>query len=78
MICSFNLIHYETAFKVDIFIRKLRAFDTKAGLTISSSTRRLKNQSIFGGAMNWSAHSRKWKVAALRDMLSLRRARHDG
>ena len=24
---SFNLIHYETAFKVDIFIRKLRAFD---------------------------------------------------
>lgn len=25
---SFNLIHYETAFKVDIFIRKLRDFDT--------------------------------------------------
>jgi len=24
---SFNLIHYETAFKVDIFIRKSRAFD---------------------------------------------------
>jgi hypothetical protein len=24
---SFNLIHYETAFKVDIFIRKARAFD---------------------------------------------------
>jgi hypothetical protein len=24
---SFNLIHYETAFKVDIFIRKVRAFD---------------------------------------------------
>jgi hypothetical protein len=24
---SFNLIHYETAFKVDIFIRKTRAFD---------------------------------------------------
>jgi len=24
---SFNLIHYETAFKVDIFIRKLRLFD---------------------------------------------------
>lgn len=24
---SFNLIHYETAFKVDIFIRKLRMFD---------------------------------------------------
>lgn len=24
---SFNLIHYETAFKVDIFIRKLRRFD---------------------------------------------------
>ena len=24
---SFNLIHYETAFKVDIFIRKLRTFD---------------------------------------------------
>lgn len=24
---SFNLIHYETAFKVDIFIRKLRPFD---------------------------------------------------
>ena len=24
---SFNLIHYETAFKVDIFIRKPRAFD---------------------------------------------------
>lgn len=24
---SFNLIHYETAFKVDIFIRKRRAFD---------------------------------------------------
>ncbi len=24
---SFNLIHYETAFKVDIFTRKLRAFD---------------------------------------------------
>lgn len=24
---SFNLIHYETAFKADIFIRKLRAFD---------------------------------------------------
>lgn len=24
---SFNLIHYETAFKVDIFIRKLRSFD---------------------------------------------------
>jgi hypothetical protein len=24
---SFNLVHYETAFKVDIFIRKLRAFD---------------------------------------------------
>ncbi len=24
---SFNLIHFETAFKVDIFIRKLRAFD---------------------------------------------------
>jgi hypothetical protein len=24
---NFNLIHYETAFKVDIFIRKLRAFD---------------------------------------------------
>lgn len=24
---SFNLIHYETAFKVDVFIRKLRAFD---------------------------------------------------
>jgi hypothetical protein len=24
---SFNLIHYETAFKVDIFIQKLRAFD---------------------------------------------------
>lgn len=24
---SFNLIHYETAFKVDIFIRKLRVFD---------------------------------------------------
>jgi len=24
---SFNLIHYETAFKVDIFIPKLRAFD---------------------------------------------------
>ncbi len=24
---SFNLIHYETAFKVDIFIRKLRAYD---------------------------------------------------
>lgn len=24
---SFNLIHYETAFKVDIFIRKWRAFD---------------------------------------------------
>lgn len=24
---SFNLIHYATAFKVDIFIRKLRAFD---------------------------------------------------
>ncbi|MFZ5515590.1 MAG: hypothetical protein ACOY90_03065 [Candidatus Zhuqueibacterota bacterium] len=24
---SFNLIHYETAFKVDIFISKLRAFD---------------------------------------------------
>lgn len=24
---SFNLIHYETGFKVDIFIRKLRAFD---------------------------------------------------
>lgn len=24
---SFNLIHYETAFKVDFFIRKLRAFD---------------------------------------------------
>jgi len=24
---SFNLFHYETAFKVDIFIRKLRAFD---------------------------------------------------
>ena len=24
---SFNLIHYETAFKVDIFIRKERAFD---------------------------------------------------
>lgn len=24
---SFNLIHYETAFKVDIFIRKQRAFD---------------------------------------------------
>lgn len=26
---SFNLIHYETAFKVDIFICKLRAFDQK-------------------------------------------------
>jgi hypothetical protein len=25
---SFNLIHYETAFKVDIFIRKMRDFDT--------------------------------------------------
>ena len=24
---SFNLIHYETAFKVDVFIRKSRAFD---------------------------------------------------
>jgi len=24
---SFNLVHYETAFKVDIFIQKLRAFD---------------------------------------------------
>ncbi len=24
---SFNLIHFETAFKVDIFIRKLRAYD---------------------------------------------------
>jgi hypothetical protein len=24
---SFNLVHYETAFKVDIFIRKSRAFD---------------------------------------------------
>lgn len=24
---SFNLIHYETAFKVDIFIQKSRAFD---------------------------------------------------
>jgi len=24
---SFNLIHYETAFKVDIFIRKIRPFD---------------------------------------------------
>ena len=24
---SFNIIHYETAFKVDIFIRKARAFD---------------------------------------------------
>ncbi|RPI91703.1 MAG: hypothetical protein EHM40_14940 [Chloroflexi bacterium] len=24
---SFNLIHYETAFKVDVFIRKARAFD---------------------------------------------------
>lgn len=24
---SFNLIHYQTAFKVDIFIRKLRTFD---------------------------------------------------
>lgn len=24
---SFNLIHYETAFKVDIFIQKLRSFD---------------------------------------------------
>jgi len=24
---SFNLIHYETAFKVDIFIRKMRPFD---------------------------------------------------
>jgi hypothetical protein len=24
---SFNLIHYESAFKVDIFVRKLRAFD---------------------------------------------------
>ena len=24
---SFNLIHYETAFKVDIFVRKLRPFD---------------------------------------------------
>ena len=24
---SFHLIHYKTAFKVDIFIRKLRAFD---------------------------------------------------
>lgn len=24
---SFNLIHYETGFKVDIFIRKLRSFD---------------------------------------------------
>ena len=24
---SFNLIHYETAFKVDIFVRKTRAFD---------------------------------------------------
>jgi hypothetical protein len=24
---SFNLIHYETAFKVDVFIPKLRAFD---------------------------------------------------
>ncbi len=24
---SFNLIHYETAFKVDIFVRKSRAFD---------------------------------------------------
>jgi hypothetical protein len=24
---GFNLIHYETAFKVDIFIRKLRSFD---------------------------------------------------
>ncbi|MCS6939426.1 MAG: DUF6036 family nucleotidyltransferase [Roseiflexaceae bacterium] len=24
---SFNFIHYETAFKVDVFIRKLRAFD---------------------------------------------------
>ncbi len=24
---SFNLIHYETAFKVDFFIRKLRAYD---------------------------------------------------
>jgi hypothetical protein len=24
---SFNMIHYETAFKVDIFIRKTRAFD---------------------------------------------------
>jgi hypothetical protein len=24
---SFNLIHYKTAFKVDIFIRKLRPFD---------------------------------------------------
>jgi hypothetical protein len=26
---SFNLIHYETAFKVDIFIRKSRPFDQK-------------------------------------------------
>lgn len=24
---SFNLVHYETAFKVDVFIRKTRAFD---------------------------------------------------
>ena len=24
---SFNLTHYETAFKVDVFIRKSRAFD---------------------------------------------------
>ncbi len=26
---SFNLIHYETAFKVDIFIRKMRPFDQR-------------------------------------------------
>ncbi len=25
---SFNLIHYETAFKVDVFIRKMRPYDT--------------------------------------------------
>ncbi len=25
---SFNLIHYETAFKVDVFVRKMRPYDT--------------------------------------------------